>query len=142
MQVLKVREDHVRSVLDEGRRRLGEVTKDSTRYSDVLFRLIVQGLYLIMEPKTIIRSRQVDQALIQQLLPNAVAEYKQKTGKDVNVILDTETFLPPGTCGGIELFALNGRLRVNSPSKRSARACIQFDATLFRYRTLSRRVWS
>ena len=48
LKVLKVREDHVRSVLDEARRRLGEVTKDSTRYGHVLESLITQGLYQVI----------------------------------------------------------------------------------------------
>lgn len=47
LKVLKVREDHVRSVLDEARRRLGQVTKDQTKYSDVLEMLILQGLYQV-----------------------------------------------------------------------------------------------
>jgi len=112
LKVLKVREDHVRSVLDEARRRLGEVTKDPTKYTDVLYQLIVQALFQIMEPKATIRSRQVDQALLQNLLPGAVEEYKARTGKDCVVKLDTESFLPADACGGVELYALNGRIRV------------------------------
>lgn len=111
-QVLKVREDHVRTVLDESRRHLGEVTKDTSRYSEILFSLIVQGLYQVMEPKCLVRCRQADLELIEKLLPNAVVEYKSKTGKDINVTLATESFLSADTCGGVELLALNGRLRV------------------------------
>lgn len=114
MQVLKVREDHVRTVLDEARRRLGEVTKDTTKYSEVLLSLITQGLYQIMEPRATIRCREVDAALLEQVLPKALQEYKEKTGKEVAVTLDKEHFLPAGTCGGVELFALNGRLRVSA----------------------------
>jgi hypothetical protein len=47
LKVLKVREDHVRSVLEEARRRLGEVTKDQTRYAEVLTALITQGLFQV-----------------------------------------------------------------------------------------------
>ncbi len=47
LKVLKVREDHVRGVLDEARRRLGEVTRDPNRYAQVLQTLIVQGLYQV-----------------------------------------------------------------------------------------------
>lgn len=112
LKVLKVREDHVRSVLDEARRRLGEVTKDPTRYTQVLQSLIVQGLYQIMEPSTTIRSRQIDQNLVQSLLPAAVAQYKSQTGKDVVVTLDTDNFLAADSPGGVELVALNGRIRV------------------------------
>lgn len=110
--MLKVREDHVRSVLDEARRRLGEVTKDPAKYSDVLVRLIVQGLFQIMEPKATIKCRQVDVGLIEKLLPTALQNYKEKIGKEIAITLDKESFLPPDTCGGIELHALNGRLRV------------------------------
>lgn len=47
LKVLKVREDHVRSVLEEARRRLGEVTKDQGRYAQILESLILQGLYQV-----------------------------------------------------------------------------------------------
>lgn len=47
LKVLKVREDHVRAVLEEARKRLGEVTKDQSRYSQILERLVMQGLYQV-----------------------------------------------------------------------------------------------
>lgn len=107
-----MREDHVRSVLDEARHRLGEVTKDQAKYAEVLVAVIVQGLFQIMEPKTVIRGRQVDIDLIEQVLPRAMKDYKDKMGKECAVIVDKETFLPANTCGGVELHALGGRIRV------------------------------
>ncbi|XP_055902263.1 V-type proton ATPase subunit E [Eupeodes corollae] len=112
LKVLKVREDHVRSVLDEARRRLGEVTKNPTEYRVVLQKLIVQALYQTMEAKVILRCRQVDQALVNEVLPASVEQYKSNIGKDVVISVDTENFLPPDTCGGVELIALNGRVKV------------------------------
>lgn len=47
LKALKVREDHVRNVLDEARKRLGEVTHDPARYREVLQLLIIQGLYQV-----------------------------------------------------------------------------------------------
>jgi V-type H+-transporting ATPase subunit E len=44
LKALKVREDHVRNVLEEGRRRLGEVTRNPSKYTEILKSLIVQGL--------------------------------------------------------------------------------------------------
>lgn len=99
-------------MLDEARRRLGEVTKDPAKYSDVLVKLIVQGLFQIMEPKTTIKSRQADQALIEKILPTAMQQYKEKMGKECNVTLDKEHFLPVDACGGVELHAMHGRIRV------------------------------
>ena len=112
LKVLKVREDHVKNVLDEARRRLGEVTKDPARYADVVRTLIVQGLFQIMEAQVKIRCRQADLQLVQGVLPRSVEGYKEQMGKDVVITLDTESFLPADTCGGIELSALNGRIRV------------------------------
>ncbi|CRL01595.1 CLUMA_CG014353, isoform A [Clunio marinus] len=112
LKVLKVREDHVRGVLEEARRRLGEVTRDSSRYSQILQSLITQGLFQIMEANITIRGRQQDAQLIQNVLPGAVEQYKRETGKDVVVTLDTDNFLSAESTGGIEIFALQGRIRV------------------------------
>lgn len=67
-----------------------------------------------MEPNTLIKTRQVDQELVQSLLPKAVEQYKEKMGKDVSLKLDTTSFLGADTCGGVELSALNGRIRVSA----------------------------
>lgn len=113
LKVLKVREDHVRGVLDEARRRLGEVTRDVPRYTEILQSLITQGLFQIMEPNIHIRGRQQDAQLIQNVLPGSVEHYKRETGKDVVVTLVTEQFLPADSTGGIEILALQGRIRVS-----------------------------
>lgn len=47
LKALKVREDHIRNVLDEARRRLGEVTRNQQQYSHILQQLIIQGLYQV-----------------------------------------------------------------------------------------------
>lgn len=113
LKVLKVREDHVRAVLDEARRRLGEVTRDPARYSQTLSLLITQGLYQMMEANVSVRGRQVDAQIIQNSLPVAVEQYKRESGKDVVITLDTENFLPADSTGGVELYALQGRIRVS-----------------------------
>lgn len=50
LKVLKVREDHVRSVLDEARKRLGEVTRDTTHYTEIVRTLILQALFQVYQP--------------------------------------------------------------------------------------------
>lgn len=112
LKVLKVREDHVRAVLDEARRRLGEVARDPERYSQILQSLITQGLYQMMEANVLVRGRQSDAQSIQNVLPASVEQYKRETGKDVVVTLDTDHFLPVDSTGGVELYALQGRIRV------------------------------
>lgn len=48
LKALKVREDHVRNVLDEARKRLGEVAHNPTKYREILQLLIIQGLYQVI----------------------------------------------------------------------------------------------
>jgi vacuolar-type H+-ATPase subunit E/Vma4 len=48
LRALKVREDHVRNVLEEARRRLGAVTRNPTKYAEILNSLIVQGLLQVI----------------------------------------------------------------------------------------------
>ncbi|XP_005178098.1 V-type proton ATPase subunit E-like [Musca domestica] len=113
LKVLKVREDHVASVLEDARRRLGEVTKNPAEYKVVLEKLILQALFQTMEPTVILRCRQVDVGLVNEVLPAAVEEYKkQMMNQGVSVDVDTDNYLPADTCGGIELIALNGRIKV------------------------------
>ncbi|KAH8310439.1 hypothetical protein KR044_001354, partial [Drosophila immigrans] len=112
LKVLKVREDHVSSVLDDARKRLGEVTKNEAEYKEVLSKLIVQGLYQVMEPKVTLRCRQVDVPLVRDVLQTSVQQYKEHMNQDVELFVDEREFLAADTCGGVELLALNGRIKV------------------------------
>lgn len=134
LKVLKVREDHVRSVLDEARRRLGQVTKDQTKYSDVLESLVLQGLYQVgcflvfvftviimnefvsqlFEENVTVRVRQEDQSLIENLLPTVEKKYKDATGANVALTIEQDSYLPKDTTGGVELWAKNGRIKINN----------------------------
>lgn len=60
-----------------------------------------------------IRVRQVDKSLVESLLGRAQADYKAKLKKDIQLKVDPDTYLSPDTCGGIELIAAKGRIKVN-----------------------------
>ena len=53
-----------------------------------------QGVCQLLEAQITIRCRQVDQSLVQNTIPVAVASVKDKIKMDTNVKLDTENFLP------------------------------------------------
>lgn len=55
LKVLKVREDHVRNVLDEARKRLADVPKNANLYSDLIVTLIVQALFQVNHISIIIK---------------------------------------------------------------------------------------
>ncbi|XP_066595769.1 V-type proton ATPase subunit E [Prorops nasuta] len=114
LKVLKVREDHVRNVLDEARKRLGEVTRDQAKYTKILKLLIIQGLYQLTEEKVKIRTRQADVNLIKSILDEIQETYKNLSKKETTVKVDEDNFLPADSCGGVELFAARGRIKISN----------------------------
>merc|ERR1712203_911203 len=57
-------------------------TRDKAKYTGILQQLLTQGLCQLLEPALLIRCRQADQALVEQVIPAALAEYKATVGKD------------------------------------------------------------
>jgi len=112
LRALKVREDHVRNVLEEARRRLGEVTRNPSKYAEILSSLIVQGLLQLLETNVLVRVREADQKIVESILDAVAAKYKDTTGKEVIMKVDTESFLPPDITGGVELQAQKGRIKI------------------------------
>ncbi|XP_015514709.1 V-type proton ATPase subunit E [Neodiprion pinetum] len=114
LKVLKVREDHVRNVLDEARKRLGEVTRDSSRYGQVLKSLVIQSLYQLMEANILVRVRQADVGLTESIIDSIQDTYKDVSGKDTIIKVDKDNFLPADSCGGVELIAGRGRIKISN----------------------------
>ncbi|XP_050354548.1 V-type proton ATPase subunit E [Nymphalis io] len=112
LKVLKVREDHVRNVLDEARKRLAEVPSDTKLYSDLLVTLIVQALFQLVEPAVTIRVRQADKSLVESLFGRVQQDYKAKIKKDIQLKVDPDHYLSADTCGGVELIAAKGRIKI------------------------------
>jgi len=119
LRVLKAREDHIRNVLDEARRRLGEVTRDSKRYKVVLKGLMTQALFQLMEAQVLVKCRQIDVPVIQEMIPETSAAYQAAINKPVQMKIDTENYLPSDGYGGIELSAMRGKIKcVNTLESR------------------------
>ncbi|KAJ8709204.1 hypothetical protein PYW07_009030 [Mythimna separata] len=112
LKVLKVREDHVRNLLDEARKRLAEVPKNQKMYGELLTSLVVQALFQLMENAVTLRVRQADKQLVESVLGKAQNDYKAKIKKDTVLKIDPDNWLSPDTCGGIELVALKGRIKI------------------------------
>lgn len=112
LKALKVREDHVRNVLDEARKQLISSVKDVNRYRDILSKLMLQALFQMMEPDVLIKTRESDASLVSSIFPDVLVKYKEASGKDLQLKLDTENYLPGDCAGGIELSSGRGRIKV------------------------------
>ncbi|XP_015111721.1 V-type proton ATPase subunit E [Diachasma alloeum] len=114
LKVLKVREDHVRNCLDEARKRLAEIAHDRARYTEVLKLLIIQALYQLMEHNVLLRVRQVDVPLVESILGEVQDNYKAVSKKEVVLKIDSDNFLSPDSCGGVDLLAARGRIKISN----------------------------
>ncbi|XP_029036492.1 V-type proton ATPase subunit Vha26 [Osmia lignaria lignaria] len=114
LRVLKVREDHVRNVLDEARKRLSEISQDVPQYKEIMKLLVLQGLCQLTEAHITIRVRQVDLSLVDSIIEPIQDAYKQITRKDVAIKIDQDNFLSPDSCGGVDLYAAKGRIKVSN----------------------------
>jgi len=114
LKVLKHRDDHVAAVLEDAKQQLSGVTRDKKKYSEILQQLLTQGMCQLLEPTLVIRCRQVDQPLMEQVIPGAVSDYKAKVNKDCQIKLDTENWLGADCTGGIEILAQKGKIKVDN----------------------------
>lgn len=67
-----------------------------------------------MEPVITIKVRQQDEAIVSGILASCAAQYKEKIGKDVQLKIDKDNYLPANTCGGIELQAQRDRIKISN----------------------------
>ncbi|KAL1518006.1 hypothetical protein ABEB36_001695 [Hypothenemus hampei] len=114
LKVLKVREDHVRAVLDDARKRLGEVTQNQGRYAQLLESLVLQALYQLFESNISIRVRPQDRELVKSVLPTVSTKYRDVTGRDVNLQIDAEVQLSSDITGGVDLLTKQNRIKVSN----------------------------
>lgn len=114
LKVLKARDDMITDLLNEARRRLAEIAKDPVRYSNLLEGLVLQGFYRLLEPKVTIRCRLQDVELVRAAVNKNIPIYKEAVKSNIAVKIDKDRFLPTDTCGGIEVYNENGKIKVSN----------------------------
>ncbi|GFQ67755.1 v-type proton ATPase subunit E [Trichonephila clavata] len=114
LKVLKAREDHIRAVLEEAKKKLHTKTKDSAQYQEVLKNLILQAVFQLLEPEVSIRCRKQDMDLVEKALSTVAKEYQEVVGKQCKVNVDKDNYLSPECAGGIELTAQKGKIKINN----------------------------
>jgi len=114
LEVLQAQEQHVNNVLETSQQRLRDITKDTAKYSDLLHKLICQGLCQLMEPSVTLRCRQEDLALVEAAAPAANKQYEAMSRKTCDLTIDTNHFLSANLCGGVELVVRNNRIKISN----------------------------
>lgn len=94
LRTLGARQELLDDLFDQTRSKLGSATKDKGKYQGVLKNLILEGLYALLESKVQVRARKADGDVVKKAIEAAQKEYKDKTGKDVDIELDGSNPLP------------------------------------------------
>eukprot|EP01101_Sappina_pedata_P011508 TRINITY_DN7750_c0_g1_i1.p1 TRINITY_DN7750_c0_g1~~TRINITY_DN7750_c0_g1_i1.p1 ORF type:complete len:275 (-),score=148.50 TRINITY_DN7750_c0_g1_i1:162-875(-) len=122
LQTLKAREDAVIKIIIDIFKNLSTIS-EGPRYKDLLVDLIVQAAIKLNEPSAGILCRKVDVELVKAAIPLAINKYKEVTGKDLSLAVDTVNILSPppvpgsdapSCAGGIVLSTQHGKIICNN----------------------------
>lgn len=94
----------IKNVLEESRKKLAEVTKDSELYKKVLQKLISQSVFRLVESEVVICCRNQDLGLVESLIDSVKKEYHAATNLNVTIKIDRERFLPADMYGLFNFF--------------------------------------
>lgn len=114
---MKLRDDLLQQLVSEAANKCTVVARGAN-YSQLLQKLVVQGLIKIEENEVIIYTRPEDVSVIEKVLPAAVKEYvdimKRESGVTlsplVSVNADRAKDLGADSCGGVLLTAAAGKI--------------------------------
>jgi len=123
LRVLKSQEEGIQEILNKAKTQLANVSKDKSRYKDLLKKLIAEGAIKLEESKILIRCRTEDKSLVDEVLSQVQQEVQQKAKRSCQFTVDTRYPLPAGptsdlnkeSCtGGVILSANEGRIMCNN----------------------------
>nr|CAG4645865.1 EOG090X0F8Y [Lynceus sp. MCZ IZ 141354] len=113
LRVLEAQQNHIQGVLADARKRLSQLSvSEPPRYDQLLKDLLTQAVYQMMEHKPDIRCRQADLPIVESHAKGAAGGLTQVTGKPCELIIDQNSFLAADSCGGVEVSARQGRIKV------------------------------
>ncbi|KAF2135370.1 uncharacterized protein K452DRAFT_260787 [Aplosporella prunicola CBS 121167] len=114
LRILSARQELLDSLFEKARNQLSDAVGDESKYQEIIKNLILEGLYVLNEPKAVIRARQADYDVVNKAIADAEAEYKEKTDKEVKLEIDEANPQPEGSAGGVSIVGGNGKIDINN----------------------------
>ena len=96
LKVLSARQELLDDIFEQAEKKLGDATKDKSKYEGILKNLMLEGFYALNEPKLQIRARKSDYDLVKKAIEKASKEYKEKTKKNIEASIDEGNPQPEG----------------------------------------------
>lgn len=94
LRVLSARQDLLDDLFEKASNDLKKTSKDKGKYEGVMKGLIMEGLYALLEDKVQVRARKADGDVVKKAIDSSKKEYKDKTGKDIEVSILEKDPLP------------------------------------------------
>lgn len=110
--MLEKREELLEQVFEEAKSRISEVTKDESKYGELLKSLILQALFTMMEKDIKVSGRPKDSNLLEKAAEEAAKEFEDKVGYKPKIEVDQE--LGDKSNGGVLLKGYGSRIVVNN----------------------------
>ncbi|RKF72933.1 V-type proton ATPase subunit E [Golovinomyces cichoracearum] len=114
LKVLSARQELIDEIFQTAENKIGEITKDKENYRVVLKNLLLEGVYALNEKKIAVRGREVDYEILKESIATASEEYKQITGKDIQVVINEAEPLPKESAGGLFIVCGGGKIDINN----------------------------
>ena len=93
LRVLSARQSLLDELFEEARGKVGKAAEGQDS-DDILKGLILEGMYLLHEPKVQIRARKSDKGKVEKAMKEAAKEYKDSMGTEVEPFLDEQNSIP------------------------------------------------
>jgi V-type H+-transporting ATPase subunit E len=99
LRVLSARQSLLDDLFEEARSKVGKAAEGKD-YDKILAGLILEGMYLLHEPKVQVRARGKDKDRVEKAIKQAANEYKKNMGRQVEAAIDDKNPLPDSSYVG------------------------------------------
>ncbi|KAJ3111626.1 Dynein heavy chain 6, axonemal [Phlyctochytrium bullatum] len=110
LRLLQARQQVLDELFEDAKSKLTAISSDPVAYQTLLKDLLLQAFHQLMEDDVVIQCRKEDVSLVQK----AAEEAKAKYGAKLKFAIDSGSFLPEKSGGGVIVSANGGRIRVSN----------------------------
>jgi len=123
LRVLSARQSLLDELFEEARSKVGKAAEGKD-YDDILKGLILEGMYLLHEPKILIRAKKNEKGKVEKAIEAATKEYKDTMGgKEVEAKIDEKNPIPDGSSGGVYIVGGGGKIEINNTFEERLKIC-------------------
>jgi len=112
LKLLQRREEHAQDLFNTAREAIVEIPKDEGRYTQLLEGIVLQGFLQMLEGDVTISGRKKDLPVVEKAVEGAKKQYKEISGRDVNVKVDGS--LSDNISGGVKIMSANRRITIDN----------------------------